>query len=283
MMQNGWALQSGTSHFLGQNFAKAFDVYYQTADKSGENTRELVWATSWGVSTRLLGAMIMTHSDDRGLILPPKVAPIQVVIVPIGTQQNETLINRIDALKLALEDRSVNIRVHIDDRQHIRPGQKYFEWERKGVPLRIEVGPRDIEQGILTISNRISEDKKKQVIEYKAAEDAPIVAKIINEELDKIHTALFNSAIQRLELRTFRPNSYDEMKAMLSTEDNSQVGFYLVPWKCNAENEGKIKEDCKATIRCYPKKYNESPPPNGIKCFYTNDQATHMAIFARAF
>lgn len=278
MMQNGFALQSGTSHFLGQNFAKAFDVYYQTE----QSTRELVWATSWGVSTRLLGALIMTHSDDQGLVLPPPVAPIQVIIVPIITgkaEKDSAVLNAGKNLLATLKSR--NIRAKLDDRSYVRAGAKFFEYERKGVPLRIEVGPKDLEKGQLTIATRWNSEKT--TIPFN---DLTTFAQEITQRLVSIHESMFNRAKQRLEEKTYRPKSYAEMKNLLQGENGeNNVGFYLVPWKCDAENEAKIKEDCKATIRCFPAEQNTdgSNSLEGMKCFYSGEQATHWAIFARAY
>lgn len=272
LMQNGWALQSGTSHFLGQNFARAFDVFFQD-EKGG---RELVWATSWGVSTRLLGAMIMTHSDDKGLVLPPRVAPVQVIIVPIiPATGDEKVAQKALELKQALTKQG--LRVRIDDRPNMRPGAKYFEWERKGVPLRIELGARDLEKQVATIASRIGSTKSTLSIT-----DITLFAANTAQQLDEVHDGLLNAAKQRLEQRTYSPKDYNAMKAMMEA-GGDQAGFYLVPWKCDRNNEAAIKEDCKATIRCYPLTRNEQPPATGVKCFYSGEQATHMAIFARAF
>merc|ERR1711871_1465732 len=184
LMPNGWALQSGTSHFLGQNFARAFDVYYQTK----EAKRDLVWATSWGVSTRLLGALVMTHSDDAGLVLPPRIAPVQVALVPIvkGAEKDPegtaTVMSLVD--KVVDECESMGIRVKVDDRETMRPGAKYFEWERKGAPLRLEVGPRDAAANVMVVASRLGEMQAK----------------------------LFADASQRLSDRTISISTYEDMK-----------------------------------------------------------------------
>ncbi len=272
LMQNGWALQSGTSHMLGQNFAKAFDVYFQ--NENGE--RDLVWATSWGVSTRLIGALIMTHSDDKGLVVPPRIAPLQVVIVPIK-QENEDVSKKVDELYFALK--KAGIKVKVDDRNNMRPGAKYFEWERKGVPLRIDIGPRDVESNVATVVSR--HDGVKRSI--SAGDD---FVKTIENAMATMHEDLLNAASERLASKTLKPQSYGEMKDMLEKAGNGDLdsaGFYLVPWKCNEENEEFIKGDCKATIRCYPFEHNKGPPADGMTCFYSGEQATHMAIFARNF
>ena len=277
LMQNGWALQSGTSHFLGQNFAKAFDVDFQT--ENGE--RELVWATSWGVSTRLVGALIMTHSDDKGLVLPPPVAPVQVVIVPIskGKENDPDVMNKITEIQQALK--KMKIKTKVDDRSNLRPGAKYFEWERKGVPLRLDIGPRDLTNNEASVTIRHNGEKKTVDLS-----DSEALATNINGLLNDMHSDLLNAAKERLKAKTFVLDSYETMKKMIASGKDGNMddaGFYLVPWKCDADNEEKIKNDCQATIRCYPLDQNQSPPPQGIKCFYSGDQATHMAIFARAF
>lgn len=281
LMQNGWALQSGTSHFLGQNFAKAFDVLYQTE----AGTRELVWATSWGVSTRLLGAMVMTHSDDKGLVLPPPVAPVQVVIVPItkgAGDEHDAVLKYCDGILAALK--GGKIRAKIDSRQNMRPGAKYFEWERKGVPLRLEVGPRDMAQNGAMLAVRLASAETKKT-SIQAADSAALV-QIIRASLGEVHATLLQTARQRLTDKTFRVSSYEEMKRMVAEAKDGELakaGFYLVPWKCDGNNEEAIKQDCQATIRCYPFEHNAIAPAAGVKCFYSGEQATHMAIFARAF
>ena len=280
LMQNGWALQSGTSHFLGQNFARAFDVLFQT--ESG--TRELVWATSWGVSTRLLGAMVMTHSDDKGLVLPPPVAPVQVVIVPItkgAGEEHEAVLRYAEGIAATLK--AGRVRVRVDSRSNMRPGAKYFEWERKGVPLRIEVGPRDMAQNAAVVAARAgagAEGGKKTV------QTGEMLLATIQASLAELHQGLLDAATTRLTEKTFRLASYEEMKKKISAAadgDLASAGFYLVPWRCDRGNEEAIKEECKATIRCYPFEENVAPPPAGTKCFFSGAQATHMAIFARAF
>ena len=271
LMQNGWALQSGTSHFLGQNFAKAFDVLYQS--ETGD--RIYVWATSWGVSTRLIGAMVMTHSDDKGLVLPPPVAPVQVVIVPItkgSGPEHDNIIAKTNEIALGLRERK--IRVKVDDRKNTRPGAKYFEWERKGVPLRVELGARDL------ASNNAQFAFRHTGIKTSKSLDPQNFYEEVESALKEIHNEMFSAASDRLRKKTFRVSSYADMKSMIEG-GGENAGFYLVPWKCNAENEAFIKEDCKATIRCYPLEWNSAPPNE--KCFFSGQDATHMAIFARAF
>lgn len=280
LMQNGWALQSGTSHFLGQSFGKAFDVTFQDTDGKEKD----VWGTSWGVSTRLLGALIMTHSDDNGLVLPPPVAPVQVVIVPIPPKKNDE--EGIIAMNKALDDlvaklKAEGIRVKVDDRDFVRNGAKYFEWERKGVPLRIELGPRDLKNNVCIFKYRAGEGSSD-----KLTVDLESAAETASKGLEAMHETLLNAAKERLEAGITQDVTYDEMKTALESDEASSYpgnGLYLVPWKCDAENEDKIKTECKATIRCYPLDANEKGLHKGKKCFYSGDDATHMALFGRAF
>jgi prolyl-tRNA synthetase len=265
MMQNGWALQSGTSHFLGQNFAKAFDVTFQSA----EGTLEHVWATSWGVSTRLVGAVIMAHSDDIGLVLPPKVAPIQVVLVPIWRKEEDR--ERVMSFAQQVRDQlGPHVRVHLDNREKMKPGAKYFEWERKGVPLRFEVGPRDVDNNSVFCAKRTG-DKKFGI----TVEDG-FVDRVISE-LDGIQQGLLDAAIARRSANTHAVDDYATMKEMMV----ENPGFFLVAWHDDAVTEREIKDDCKATIRCFPLDAQDNL--EGKTCFYSGRPATHMAIFARAY
>lgn len=275
MMQNGWALQSGTSHNLGENFAKAFDVQFQS--ETGE--RKFVAATSWGVSTRLIGAMLMAHSDDKGVVLPPKVAPIQVVIVPIftGSDEKNSAVSRMST-EVLKELRSIHVRAHFDDRVHMRHGSKYFEWERKGVPVRIEIGPRDVEKGSIMAVLRVNNEKIS--IDGKCLKT---LSKTVEELISRIHEMMYSNAKQILQSRTYTVNSYDEMKNHIESSDVNRAGFYLVPWKCDAANEAWIKEDCKATIRCFPFLNNAHPPTEDTRCFYSGLPATHYALFGRSY
>ncbi len=277
LMQNGWALQSGTSHFLGQNFARAFDVSFQT--ESGK--RELVWATSWGVSTRLIGGLVMTHSDDKGLSLPPPIAPVQVVLIPIITKKSlrpEEVIQKLESI--ADELRKLNIRVKIDDREKMRPGAKYFEWERKGVPIRVDLGHRDLVNESAPITIRCTGEK--ELVDISNSEST---AFFLKRKLEEIHISMLEVATDRMAQRTFKVDTYSEMKSLIedSVNDSNKAGFYLVPWKCSVENEDFIKTDCKATIRCYPLEMNKEGMMKGLKCFFSGDEATHWALFARAF
>ncbi|KAL3804374.1 hypothetical protein HJC23_011302 [Cyclotella cryptica] len=278
LMQNGWALQSGTSHFLGQSFGKAFDVTFQDA----EGKQQDVWGTSWGVSTRLIGALIMTHSDDAGLVLPPRVAPVQVVVVPIPPKKNDeegriALNNALDTLVADLKGKGLKVKV--DDRDYVRNGAKYFEWERKGVPLRIELGPRDVKGGVCVFKYRVGKEDKETVSLDEAATKAV-------DGLDELQGYLLEAAKERLAAGINLMATYEQMKEALEKDEASEYngpGLYLVPWKCDATNEEKIKEECKATIRCYPTDVNEAGMWKGKKCFYSGEDATHMALFGRAF
>ena len=280
LMQNGWALQSGTSHFLGQSFGKAFDVTFQ--DENGQ--QQDVWGASWGVSTRLLGALIMTHSDDSGLVLPPRVAPVQVVIVPIPPKKNDS--EGQAAMDGAMEELMANLkaaglRVKVDERDYVRTGAKYFEWERKGVPLRIEVGPRDVRQQVCVFKYRAGSGA-----ESKTTVDLTAAASEAQSGLERMQEELLRAARERLDQGITTGAIYEEMKTALEQDEASAFdgpGLYLVPWKCDDKNEEKIKEECKATIRCYPIDANEAGLHKGKKCFYSGEDATHMALFGRAF
>ena len=278
LMQNGWALQSGTSHFLGQSFGKAFDVTYQDT----EGQQQVVWGTSWGVSTRLIGALIMTHSDDAGLVLPPRVAPVQVVVVPIPPKKNdeEGKIALDNALsKLVADLKGAGLKVKVDDRDYVRNGAKYFEWERKGVPLRIELGPRDVAGGVCVFKYRVGSEGKTTV-------SLGDVSTVAIKGLEDMQEFLLESAKERLAAGINMMATYDQMKEALEKDEASEYngpGLYLVPWKCNATNEENIKEECKATIRCYPIDVNSAGMAEGKKCFYSGEDATHMALFGRAF
>ncbi|MEN9786765.1 MAG: hypothetical protein RLZZ299_2029 [Pseudomonadota bacterium] len=264
MMQNGWALQAGTSHFLGQNFARAFDVTFQ--DQNGE--RSHVWATSWGVSTRLIGAVIMTHSDDTGLVLPPRMAPVQVVVTPIwkGEEERSRVLAFADEVRAAL---APHVRVRVDTRDNLKPGAKYFEWERKGVPLRLEIGPRDLEKRSVFAAPRFGGGGKFGIA-FEALVDT------VRAKLEAMQADLLTAAEGRREARTHRVASYEELKARI--EDG---GFFLVPWCDDAANEATIKEETRATLRCYP--IAAQAEAAGRACFFSGRAATHMAIFARAY
>ncbi len=260
MMQNGWALQAGTSHFLGQNFAKAFDVTFQ--NEAG--VREFVWATSWGVSTRLIGAVIMTHSDDTGLVLPPAIAPVQVVLTPIWRSEEEKAIVVGFAEKVKAELKG--LRVALDVRESMKPGAKYFEWERKGVPLRLEIGPRDVASDQVFAAARTGGKK------FGIAFDG--IRASVESKLVEIQAELLAKATERRDAGTHRVATYDEFKSRIEAG-----GFFVVNWKDSAENEAKIKEETKATIRCFPL---DVAAPDG-PCFYSGRTADRVAIFAKAY
>ncbi len=261
MMGDKRALQAGTSHNLGQNFAKAFDVTFQTRD----NKEELVWATSWGVSTRLVGAVILTHGDDKGLRLPPRIAPIQVVIVPISKDDKQVIKIKdyIDPIILALEKK--NIRIHQDwsDRS---PGYKFNEWEMKGVPLRIEVGMRDIDDSTLIVARRDTSEKIK--LSHKDATN-----KII-DLLEEIQDSLFDQAKKFRDENTYRVSSYDDLKRIII-----EGGFVRCGWDGTDETEAKVKEETKATIRCIPM----DEKPKDLLCVYSGNPAKHEVIYAKAY
>ena len=263
MMQDGKALQSGTSHFLGQNFAKAFDVKFATA----EGKLDYVWATSWGVSTRLMGALIMAHSDDNGLVLPPKLAPTQVVIVPIynKSEQLALVTEKITPLKKELESKGIS--VLYDSRDNLKPGFKFAEHELKGIPVRIAVGPRDIENKTLEIARRDTLEKK--VISADGAADYVI------KLLDDIQQEIYNKALQFRTDNTFKTDSYDEFKKIL----DEKGGFILAHWDGTTETEQLIKEETKATIRCIP---FDNQLENG-KCIRTGKPSNQRVIFARSY
>lgn len=263
LMQDGKALQAGTSHFLGQNFAKAFDVKF--ADKTG--SLEYVWGTSWGVSTRLMGALIMTHSDDDGLVLPPRLAPIQVVIVPIyrGNTGLEELLAKCKELKSALA--ATGIRVKLDDDDKQTPGWKFAEYELKGVPLRLAMGPRDLENGTCEMVRR--DTKVKENISTEG-----LVARVLSE-LESIQEGLFNRAKSYREENITEVNTWEEFKDTI----NSKGGFVSAHWDGTTETEKKIKELTKATIRCIPL---DNPIEEGT-CILTGKPSTQRVLFAQAY
>lgn len=263
LMQDGKALQAGTSHFLGQNFAKAFDVKFATK----EGTEEYVWATSWGVSTRLMGALVMTHSDDNGLVLPPKLAPYQVVIVPIyrGEEQLQQISEKVEVIKAKLE--AAGVTVKYDKRDTHKPGWKFNEYELKGVPLRIAIGPRDLENGTLELARRDTLTK-----ESIAADD---VIRVVQERLGEIQTNLFNKAKAFTTQNTHKVDSWEEFKDVIKNKG----GFVEAHWDGTAETEEKIKELTKATIRCIP--YNATEEEG--KCVLTGQPSSKRVLFAKAY
>ena len=241
MMQDGKALQSGTSHFLGQNFAKAFDVTFLNK----ENQSEYVWATSWGLSTRMLGAMIMTHSDDNGLVLPPKLAPIQVVIVPIARgDQLQAVLQVLEPIIKELKDKGVSVKLDDDDNK--RPGFKFAEYELRGVPVRLVMGGRDLQNGTIELMRRDTLEKETLPLEGIAAH----VAKL----LDDIQESIFQKALRFRNDHIYICDNYDEFKARIK-----DGGFFLCHWDGTAETEAQIKEETQATIRCVPFGYEQTP------------------------
>ncbi len=263
MMQDTKALQAGTSHFLGQNFAKAFDVKFATK----EGPEEYVWGTSWGVSTRLMGALIMAHSDDDGLILPPKLAPTQVVIVPIykGEEQLEAIRKVAEGIKADL--RTIGISVKFDDRDTHKPGWKFAEYELKGVPVRIAMGQRDMQNGTLEIARR--DTKEKQTI---ALDDA---VSHIQQLLEEMQESIFQKALKFREENTHTVETYDEFKEVLE----SKGGFIYAHWDGTAETEEKVKDETKATIRCIPLDGDMTPGT----CMVTGKPSKGKVLFAKAY
>ncbi len=264
LMQDGKALQAGTSHFLGQNFSKAFDVKFT----SKEGKLDYVWGTSWGVSTRLMGALIMAHSDDQGLVLPPKLAPIQVVIVPIykGEDQLNAIREKLDPYVKAL--RKAGVTVKLDDRDTHKPGFKFAEWELKGVPVRLAMGPRDMENNTIEIARRDTGEKES----FDLTND--LTAKV-NDLLDQIQENIFKKALDYRAGHTTEVDSYEDFKKVL--EDKG--GFVSAHWDGTAETEEKIKEETKATIRCIPIDMKEEAG----KCIYSGNPSKGRVLFAKAY
>jgi prolyl-tRNA synthetase len=263
LMQDGKALQAGTSHFLGQNFAKAFDVKF--SDKN--NTLDYVWATSWGVSTRLIGGLVMTHSDDEGLVLPPRIAPLQVVIVPIfkGEEQKALLDKKVHAMVASFK--AAGIRVKYDDSDNQRPGWKFAEYELKGVPVRIAVGPRDLENNQVEIARR--DTKEKTTVSMDG------ITETVSQLLLDIQSNLFNRAKKYRDEHITKADSWDEFVTTLDTK----AGFVSAHWDGTPETEDKIKEMTKATIRCIPLN-NEQEAGT---CILTGKPSVQRVLFARAY
>ncbi len=263
LMQDGKALQAGTSHFLGQNFAKAFDVKFTNQ----EGKQDYVWGTSWGVSTRLMGALVMTHSDDNGLVLPPNVAPIQVVIVPIfKTDEEFAKISEV-ANGLVAQFKKLNISVKFDNRTTQKPGFKFAEWELKGVPVRIAIGPKDLENGTFEVARRDTLTK-----EVKPAEG---IVSYIQDLLEQIQQDLFNKAVDYRTTHTTEVNSFEEFKDVLE----NKTGFVSAHWDGTAETEEKIKDLTKATIRCIPLNRVEEAGA----CVLTGAPSKGRVLFAKAY
>ena len=263
LMQDGKALQAGTSHFLGQNFAKAFEVKYATS----EGGLEYVWATSWGVSTRLIGALIMTHSDDNGLVLPPNLAPIQVVIIPIykGEDQQKLIANTAEEIKKSLEEK--NIRVKFDNRDKFKPGFKFNEYELKGVPLRIAIGPKDLENGTVEIARRDTLSKTVvsniEIIDY------------VQSQLEQMQVDLYTKALEFRKENLTPVDNFEEFQRVIEEKG----GFVLAHWDGTEATEEAIKKATKATIRCIPL---DSVKEEG-KCVYSGKPSTQRVLFAKAY
>ncbi|MBO7608774.1 MAG: proline--tRNA ligase [Muribaculaceae bacterium] len=262
MMQDGKALQSGTSHFLGQNFAKAFDVKYINK----ENQLDYVWATSWGVSTRLMGALIMTHSDDNGLVLPPRLAPIQVVIVPI--YKNDDQLREVNAVVDPIVNnlRAMGISVKYDNADNKRPGFKFADYELKGVPVRLVLGARDIANGTIEVMRR--DTLEKHVAQLEGIEE------YVKNLLDEIQQGIYDKALRHRQEMTYKVDTWEEFK-----EQIEKGGFILAHWDGTTETEERIKEETKATIRCIPMDGDSEPG----KCIYTGKPSARRVIFARNY
>ena len=263
LMQDGKALQAGTSHFLGQNFAKAFDVKF--ADKSGK--LEYVWATSWGVSTRLMGALIMSHSDDSGLILPPLLAPTQIIIIPLikSEESSEKILNKTNDLFNSIK--KTGIRVKIDDRENLSLGFKLNDSEVKGIPMRIVLGEKEVEKDEFEIFFRYN--FKKVSAEFSE------LTSIVETSIIKIQEDMILKSKKRLKKHTHEVSSYDEFKELIS----SQSGFVIAGWDGTSETEEAIKLETKATIRCIPEHFDSK----GVKCIYSGEHARHKVIFSKSY
>ncbi len=263
MMRDGKALQSGTSHFLGQNFARAFDI--QFLDENNE--KQYAWTTSWGVSTRMVGAVVMCHGDDQGLVLPPHLAPIQVVIVPIWRKEAEKTAVLEAAQRIRTQLRGI-VRVELDQREGLSPGWKFNDWEMRGVPLRIEIGPRDVASQSVMVARRDvpGREGKVQISMTELAVRLPVL-------LETVQAAIFEKALAFRDSHIVDVSTYDELKEAIET------GFARAWWAGDAADEAAIKEDCKATVRCIP---TDQPGGSG-PCIYTNRPATEIAIFGRSY
>lgn len=274
MMQDGKALQSGTSHDLGQNFGKAFNVMFQ--NENGE--REYVWQTSWGVSTRLVGAVIMSHSDDDGLVLPPRLAPIHVVIVPIFRKDEEKAAVMEAAHRIATELREDGLSVKVDDREGLKPGAKYYEWERKGVPIRLEIGPRDLESNTVMSKMRLA-DKDERGRPMKVSLPMEGLSVSIGKLLDDFQTKLFNDALARREANTVSVDTFDEFTAVFADGESK---FVWAHWDGTPETENAIKDATKATIRCLPLP-GEGPDSSPGACVKTGAPSAQRVLFAKNY
>jgi prolyl-tRNA synthetase len=264
MMGDKRALQSATSHNLGQNFAKAFDIQYLDAN----NQQQYCYTTSWGMSTRMIGAMIMVHGDDAGLKMPPRLAPIQAVIVPIGKSDEEKAAVMPVARQVFEELHQAGIRVKLDDREGFTPGFKFNDWEMRGVPVRVEIGPKDVQNHQVMLARRDKPGK-----EGKTIAGLNELASGVQNLLDEIHHSLYEAALEFQKANTHHVSSYEQLKEVV------QDGFAVGWWAGSSEDEARIKDETKATIRCVPL---EQPSGTG-KCFYTGKEAKEVALFARAY
>ena len=264
MMQDGKALQSGTSHNLGQNFAKAFEIDYLDRD----NNQQLVWTTSWGVSTRMIGGLIMTHSDDDGLIIPPKIAPVQVVIVPIFNDDHERkeTFKFADSIVDQLKEKIDKLQIKIDTREKMRPADKFFHWIQKGIPVRIEVGPRDVKKQSAMVARRDIREKNEVSLEN--------ITQHVVSLLDRIQDNLFQRALDYRKANTRTAKNYEEFKGIFSNEG----GFVFAHWDGSKEVEAQIKQETKATIRCIPLEKSEAG-----NCIVSGSPSAQEALFAIAY
>jgi prolyl-tRNA synthetase len=275
MMGNGWALQSGTSHFLGQNFARAFDIKFLDQN----NAMQHAWTTSWGLSARMVGAVIMAHGDDQGLRLPPVMAPIQAVVVPIYKQEAERAAVIDFARGVQAQLKAAGIRTHFDGREELTPGFKFNDWELRGVPVRVEIGPKDVANNAVVLARRDSSREKEAAGGPKAKQfGVPVegAAAAVRALLGEIQVSLLAQATSHRDANTHTGiASYDQFQQALETDG----GFLRVHWAGSSEDEDRIKADTKATIRCYP---FDAPEGEGV-CFYTGKRTERVAIFARAY
>ena len=262
MMQDGKALQSGTSHFLGQNFGKAFDVQFLNKD----NQPEYAWATSWGVSTRLMGALIMTHSDDNGLVLPPALAPIQVVLIPIYKTEEQLAAIREKLAAISAELKAMGISVKLDDNDQKRPGFKFADYELKGIPVRLVMGGRDLENNTIELMRR--DTLEKETVSCDS------IAKTVKQTLDDMQTAIFEKARKYRDEHIYECEDYEEFKERIK-----DGGFFLCHWDGTAETEAKIKEDTQATIRCVPFAFEQTPGTDMV----SGKPAKYRVLIARSY
>jgi prolyl-tRNA synthetase len=270
LMQDNRALQAGTSHNLGQNFSRQFDLKFQTVNGDWE----YAWNTSWGVSTRLVGGLVMTHGDDQGIVLPPKLAPVQVVITPIWKTDDQRALVMEKAESVANMLRQDGVRVHVDARDNLSPGAKYYEWERKGVPLRVEIGPRDVDKQQLVLVKRVVGEggQRKEFLAEAVA------LSVIPERLRELQAALLESARRRQSDATYHVSEYGPFKKMVAEKG----GFYFAGWCGSTGCEDRVKEDTKATIRVLPDQaYRSDPAPE--RCMVCGEPALHEAVWARAY